>query len=237
MDRYFILLGGGDLRSKETLPLDTAIANLVKSRVGERRACALFIGTASHDFMPYNNTFHKTYTGELGLKTDVALTVYTRMDDEKLDGKFEKADLIYVGGGDTVFLLNHWKETGLDQKILKAYRAGKVVAGLSAGAICWFEKMYTDSETVTGASVPYAVYPAMGLLRGGACPHYNERRADFAEAIPEGEDWLCVENNAAVVFKNEQLLGALKNGGSAFWVRKEGGKIIEKEINDGKTLF
>ena len=159
------------------------------------------------------------------------------MDDEKLDGKFEKADLIYVGGGDTVFLLNHWKETGLDQKILKAYRAGKVVAGLSAGAICWFEKMYTDSETVTGVEAPYAVYPAMGMLHGGACPHYNERRADFAEAIPEGEDWLCIENNAAVVFKNETLLGALKNGGSAFWVRKENGKIEEREIKDAGTLF
>ena len=237
MDRYFILLGGGDLRAKETLPLDTAIANFVKSRVGERRANALFVGTASHDFMPYNNTFHKTYTGELGLKTDVALTVYTRMDDEKLDKKFDAADMIYVGGGDTVFMINHWKETGLDRRILNAYQNGKIIAGLSAGAICWFEKMYTDSESATGTSVPYAVYPAMGLLHGGACPHYNERRADFAEAVPEGEDWLCIENNAAVVFKNETLLGAIKNGGSAFLVRKENGKTKEEEIKDVETLF
>ena len=232
MDRYFILLGGGDLRAKETLPLDAAIAAFVKNRVGERRANALFVGTASHDFMPYNNTFHKTYTGELGLKTDVALTVYTRMDDAKLDAKFAAADLIYVGGGDTVFLLNHWKETGLDQKILAAYRAGKVVAGLSAGAICWFETMYTDSADAAGKETPYAVYPAMGVLPGGACPHYNERRTDFAEAIPEREDWLCIENNAVVVYKNEQLLGAIKNGGNAYIVRKENGKVTEKEIKE-----
>ena len=92
--------------------------------------------------------------------------------------------------------------------------------------------MYTDSESATGASVPYAVYPAMGILKGGACPHYNERRTDFAEAIPENEDWICIENNAAVVFQNEQLLGALKSGGNAYIVRKENGKIKEEEIKD-----
>ena len=237
MDRYFILLGGGDLRAKETLPLDIVIADLAKKHAGEKRACALFVGTASHDFMPYNNTFHKTYTGELGLKTDVILTVYTHMDEEKQKAKLDAADLLYVGGGDTVFLINHWKETGLDQKILAAYREGKIVAGLSAGAICWFEKMYTDSESATGTDAPYAVCPAMGILPGGACPHYNERRADFAEAIPEGEDWLCIENNAAVVYKNEQLLGVIQNGGSAFWVRKESGEIMEEEIKSAETLF
>ena len=77
MDRYFVLLGGGELKTKETLALDREIGELAKKRAGEKRANALFVGTASHDFMPYYNTFHKTYTGELDIKTDVALTVYT----------------------------------------------------------------------------------------------------------------------------------------------------------------
>lgn len=232
MDRYFVLLGGGELKTKETLALDRAIGDLAKARAGaEKRANALFVGTASHDFMPYYNTFHKTYTGELGLKTDVALTVYTEMNAEKLDAKFEKADLIYVGGGDTVFLLDHWKRTGLGERILDAYRRGVIVAGLSAGAICWFERMYTDSAKADGSGeAPYAVYPALGVLPGGACPHYDHRRADFAEAAPEGSKWVCMEDNAAVVWRNGELAGALKNGGNAYTVSKINGKIEEIPI-------
>ena len=231
MDRYFVLLGGGELKTKETLALDRAIGELAKKRAGEKRANALFVGTASHDFMPYYNTFHKTYTGELDIKTDVALTVYTEMNAEKLDAKFAKADLIYVGGGDTVFMLDHWKKTGLGERILEAYRRGVIVAGLSAGAICWFEQMYTDSANPDGkGDAPYAVYPALGILPGGACPHYDQRRADFAEAVPPGSDWLCIENNAAAVFRNEVLQGILKNGKNAYTVRKNGSVLTENPL-------
>ena len=230
MDRYFVLLGGGELKTKETLALDRAIGEMAKRRAGDRRANALFVGTASHDFMPYYNTFHKTYTGELDIKTDVALTVYTEMNAEKLDAKFEKADMIYVGGGDTVFMLESWQKSGLGARILDAYRRGVIVAGLSAGAICWFEKMYTDSAPDAQGNAPYAVFPALGVLTGGACPHYDDRRADFAANVPADEDWLCIENNAAVVWRNETLVGALKNGKNAYTVRKNDGIITETPI-------
>ena len=209
MDRYLILLGGGEIRAKETLELDREIAAIARRQADvrpegneDRRTNALFIGTASHDLMPYYNSFHKTYTGELGLKTDVALTVYTEMDAEKLDAKFAKADLIYVGGGDTVFMLESWKKTGLGERILEAYRRGVPVAGLSAGAICWFEKMYTDSGDRGGEA--YAVRPALGLLPGGACPHYNRRREDFARAMTPDVDWVCIEDLAGIVYRNEK---------------------------------
>ena len=89
--RKIVAIGGGELRERTTLQIDEYLAGLAKERAGERRANALFIPTASHDFMPYYNTFHKTYTGELGLKTDCALTVFKDIDYEKLKGKFEKS--------------------------------------------------------------------------------------------------------------------------------------------------
>ena len=203
-ERTFILLGGGDLRAKETLPLDKKIAALAAPHAGERRPCALFIGTASHDFMPYYNTFHKTYTGELGWKTDVALTVFHSSDAAKLDAKFAAADLIYIGGGDTLFMLDHWKTDGLLDRILAAYRSGVVIAGLSAGAICWFEEMYTDSA-VDGVPTPYSFHPGLGVLKGGACPHYNLRKPDFLAACPPADlsRWLCLSDNTAAVYRDE----------------------------------
>ena len=111
--KRIIALGGGELRERETLKIDEYIAGLAKARAGENRANALFIPTASHDFMPYYNTFHKVYTGTFNIKTDVALTVFKDVDLEKMKAKFEKADLIYVGGGDTVFMMESWKKSGL----------------------------------------------------------------------------------------------------------------------------
>ncbi|MBR2337579.1 MAG: Type 1 glutamine amidotransferase-like domain-containing protein [Clostridia bacterium] len=220
MDKYIIAIGGGELRQKETLEIDRQIAEMAKLRAGDKRAVALFIGTASHDFMPYYNTFHKTYTGELGLKTDCALTVFKEIDYEKLKGKFQKADMIYVGGGDTVFMLEKWKQTGLDKLILDAYERGVIIAGLSAGAICWFERMFTDSFMISGESNEYQIHPALGLLKGGACPHYNERADDFKSYAGKEKSgkWILIENLACAVFKNGQLDKTLSAGGKVFEV-------------------
>ena len=85
--KRIIAIGGGELRERTTLKIDEYIANLAKARAGENRANALFIPTASHDFMPYYNTFHKVYTGVFNIKTDVALTVFKETDMEKLKAK------------------------------------------------------------------------------------------------------------------------------------------------------
>ncbi|HBK01693.1 MAG TPA: hypothetical protein DDY77_01500, partial [Clostridiales bacterium] len=60
MDRYIIAFGGGELKEKTTLKMDEYIANLAKKHAGDKRARGLFIGTASHDSMPYFNSFRKT---------------------------------------------------------------------------------------------------------------------------------------------------------------------------------
>lgn len=231
-DKLIIAIGGGDLKAKSTLAIDRIIADAAKRRAGDRRAVALFVGTASHDSMPYYNTFHKTYTGELGLKTDCALTVYGEMDSEKIRDKFAKADLVYVGGGDTVFMLDHWSKSGVKQLVLDAYERGVVICGLSAGAICWFDEMYTDSETLCPAG-GYSFSSGLGLLEGCACPHYGERRGDFLRAAGEGARCLALTDDSAAVFSNGVLVGALSSGGQVYEVIKRADSVKEKLV---KTL-
>lgn len=151
-ERTIISIGGGELRERTTLKIDEYIAGRAKARAGIRRANALFLPTASHDFMPYYNTFHKVYTGVFDIKTDVALCVFKDADLARMREKFEKADMIYAGGGDTVFMIEQWKKTGLLPLIREAYERGVVICGLSAGAICWFSDMYTDSATAAVAA-------------------------------------------------------------------------------------
>lgn len=232
MDKTIVAIGGGEIKNKTTLKIDEYIAKLAKERAGERRANALFIGTASHDSMPYFNSFRKTYTSVFDIKAEVALIVYGEMNTEHISEKIEKADCIYVGGGDTVFMLDKWKETGIDKLLIKAYDEGKIICGLSAGAICWFEDMYTDYEIMRGESSVYVMKKGLGVLEGAMCPHFNEREGDFLPTMVKEKinKAYCVENDAAIVFVNGIPVKALSSGGKAYIVENENESIRKNEI-------
>lgn len=218
-----IAIGGGELRERTTLAIDEYIAALAKARAGDRRANALFIPTASHDFMPYYNTFHKVYTGVFDIKTDVALTVFKEPDLEKLKQKFEKADMIYVGGGDTVFMIEEWKKSGLLALLEDAYRRGVVIAGLSAGAICWFSDMYTDSAAALGDNgEKYAEFSGLGWINGIISPHYGARMVDFDKIVCYNYARAYgIEDNSAIVIENGEVVGSLSSGGKAWLLEVE----------------
>ena len=191
-----VLIGGGELKSRDTLSIDEYIAVQARAAAGERRACGLFLPTASHDCMPYYNTFHKVYTGIFGLKTDVALTVGREVDAEKMRAKSERADFLYVGGGNTVYMLDEWRRSGLLQLVREAFERNVLIAGLSAGAICWFEQMYSDSV----AEGEYHIFPGLGWIKGKISPHYDERTLDFDQTVLYNR--FCawgLENSAALV--------------------------------------
>lgn len=231
-----IALGGGDMRLKTTLKIDEYAAGLAKTHAGENRAYGLYVGTASHDFMPAFNTFRKTYTSVLDIKSDCALTVYVKTPEDKLDEKFLKADLIYIGGGDTLFMLDEWKSSGLLSRITSAGERGVTIIGRSAGAICWFEDMYTDTEIIRGTGNAYSLNKGLGVIKGLCCPHYNKRRDDFLEVF-KNSGFTCaygIEDDAALEFADGKLVKSLTSGGKAYLIEKvsDGGEIgiIEKEI-------
>ena len=232
MDKYLIAIGGGEIKNKTTLKIDEYIANLAKIHAGEKRANALFFGTASHDSMPYFNSFRKTYTSVFDIKAEVGLLVYGEMDMTKIADKIAAADCIYVGGGDTVFMLDLWKQKGVDKLLIDAYEEGKIICGLSAGAICWFTDMYTDYEIMRGQSAQYSLHKGLGLITGLITPHFDEREKDFTQTfIKSGFDKAyCVENDAAIVFKNGAPFKALSSGGKAYVMTKENGAVKRCEI-------
>ncbi len=226
-----VAIGGGELRERSTLKIDEYIANLAKARAGERRANALFIPTASHDFMPYYNTFHKVYTGAFNIKTDVALTVFKEVDLERLKAKIELADMIYVGGGDTVFMIESWKQSGLLPLLKAAYERGVIFAGLSAGAICWFTDMYTDSAAALGEGDKYAMFSGLGWIDGKISPHYGSRMLDFDEIVCYNAFRAYgVEDDAALVIEDGKVVGSVSSGGKAWLLEGKDGKIEKTEI-------
>ena len=57
MKKTLICIGGGEIRAKDTLKIDEQIALMAKEKAGEKRAVSVFVGTASHDSLPYFNSF------------------------------------------------------------------------------------------------------------------------------------------------------------------------------------
>ncbi|MBQ7348951.1 MAG: Type 1 glutamine amidotransferase-like domain-containing protein [Clostridia bacterium] len=232
MQKTIIAIGGGEIKNKTTLEIDRYVANLAKIHAGEKRANALFIGTASHDSMPYFNSFRKTYTSVFDIKAEVALIVYGEMDMERIAGKIDMADCIYIGGGDTVYMLEKWKETGLEKLIKNAYEKGKIICGLSAGAICWFNEMYTDYQIMRGQSSEYVMKKGLGVLDGTMCPHFNEREVDFIKAMRDNniKKAYGVENDCAICFVNGKLTESVSSGGKAYTLELVNGEVLKTEI-------
>ena len=227
--KIFIPIGGGEIRNKTTAPIDKYITDLARSRITDgHRGYALFFPTASHDSNPYFNSFRKTYTSLFDFKSDIAILTKGLMTLEHVKEKIDKADVIYVGGGDTLFLIDVWRETGIDKMVWEAYERGAILAGLSAGAICWFEDMYTDS-LVEGEFCPAK---GMGKFTGAATPHYNQR-PEFDEVFAcEGYDYAyAIEDDAALLFEDGVMQGALSAGGKAYLLTRSAiGETEKKEI-------
>lgn len=211
MKKTLVCIGGGEIRQKDTLKIDEQIALMAKAHAGEKRAVSVFVGTASHDSLPYFNSFRKTYTSHFDIKADLALLTKKDIPMEKIQGKLDNADLIYIGGGNTLFMLETWRKTGFLDMLLDAYNRGVIIAGLSAGAICWFEEMYTDSAEDT----PYKVEKGLGLIKGIMSPHYDNR-PEFNDIAKEYPIAYAVENNSAIVFEDGVPVKSLSSGGNSY---------------------
>lgn len=232
MEKTLICIGGGELRTKTTLGIDAYCATLAYRHAAGNRPNALFIPTASHDSKPYFNTFRKTYTSVFDVKADLVLTVRGgEMTEADMDAKFQAADLIYVGGGDTWFMLQEWRRTGVGRRIVSAYRRGVPVVGLSAGAICWFDRMYTDSQIVEGLGDGFCLMDGWGLLHGMMTPHYNQRPEFDSIVIGERAAAYAIEDNCALHFADGVIRRTVTTGGKAYYLDATSGELVKTEIN------
>lgn len=191
-----VAIGGGDLRCGETLPIDRYIVSLARNK----NPNLLFIPTASHDFPGYIESVRTVYSS-LGCSFE-SLCLYGDESDDDIRRKILSADIIYVGGGNTEAMMELWRQRSVDQYLRQVYRNGTVLAGLSAGSICWFIAGYSDSEFIAGVDRPvYKWVRGLGLLPFLHSPHYNEpERRGFDDYFAgQFTDAIALDNNTAFV--------------------------------------
>ncbi|PAE17420.1 peptidase E [Virgibacillus sp. 7505] len=226
MKRQIIALGGGGFSMEpDNLALDRYI--LSQSAKDEPRVC--FIPTASGDSADYIQRFYKAFQ-QLPC-TPSHLSLFEPSFPSLRDFVMEQ-DILYVGGGSTRNMLALWREWKLDNILAEAYQNGVILAGLSAGANCWFEEGLTDP-----LNGPLYTLNGLGFLSGSVCPHFDgeaKRRPSYLEAVGKGsmKEGYGVGDFAAMHFVNEQLSRAVssRKGAAVYKINRQEDGSSEEAI-------
>jgi len=233
-----VAIGGGEIRDRETLPIDAFIVDLARKNCPK----ALFIPTASGDAEGYCKTFDEIYGKELGCGTEHLLLLTRERDKEQIRKKVLGADIIYVGGGNTLRMMKVWRKLGVDRLLRRAGRQGAILAGLSAGAICWHEWGHSDSASFSGTSQwAYMRVKGLGFRPGLFCPHLDKERRHrpFSEMLQRrGGIGIACDNNAAVWYGqgNKPVVKCSRKGATVRLYRRKNKKIVVEVFHDGEEL-
>nr|MDO8085965.1 Type 1 glutamine amidotransferase-like domain-containing protein [Candidatus Sigynarchaeum springense] len=226
-----VAIGGGSLRRRETEKIDQH--NIGMS--GSRNPRALFIPAASLDNPAYVKHFEEVY-GANGCKVDILLLFKERYAPAQIEEMILSSDLVYVGGGNTLFLYNALRFYNADAVLKRAWERGTVLSGLSAGCIIWHDRGLTDS-----IHKKFVEMGGLSWLPRFVTPHYlrePKRKAIFKGIIAaRGYEGLAIDDNCAVVYEGTSIkeVVSLGEGYGARIVRAEKGDITTVEFD--KTLL
>ena len=220
-----VAMGGGGFSQEPDNPL---LDDYVLSLAGGSRPRVCFLPTASGDDLAYVAGFFDAFSRRAEATW---LPLFARRDAD-LRGLLMDQDVIYVGGGNTANMLAIWQAHGVDAILREAWLAGVVLAGLSAGAICWFRHGVTDSF---GTDLT-AMEGGLALLEGSFCPHYDSqalRRPRYHELVSAGlpGGWGC-DDGVALVFEGDALSEVVSSrpGAGAYRVDLVDGRATEVSV-------
>lgn len=225
MDRQIIALGGGGFgRNPGVGTIERYILN--QSKKETPNIC--FIPTATGDNESYKVSYYVTLSKLNCNPTHLDFFKRTPNLEELISAQ----DIIFVGGGNTKSMLAIWRDWGLDKILKEAYEAGTIMSGVSAGAICWFEKGITDSW-----ANELNIMNCLGFTKGNCCPHYDEeteRKPSLSRFIFDKkiDECFAIEGGCALHIKNDEVYKAVsfKEKKNSLLVKNESGKIIENVL-------
>jgi dipeptidase E len=226
VDTHIVAMGGGGFSMEPDNPaLDLFI--LDQARRANPSVC--FLATASGDADSYIDSFYTAFRKLQCRPMHVPL--FARTPDLKT--VLLEQDVIYVGGGNTKSMLAVWREWEIPALLRRAWEGGTVLAGVSAGAICWFETGVTDSW---GAGLN--PLPCLGFLSDACCPHYDgeaERRPALHRLIEQGTitTALALDDGAAAHFVEGTLANIVSSRpeARAYRVERVNGQVRETVLN------
>jgi dipeptidase E len=226
-DRVVFAMGGGGFAMEPGNPL---LDDYVLGLTGAKRPRILFLPTASGDTTGQINAFRARFAG--GTCVPEHLSLFRLRDSRRpLRETVLGQDIIYVGGGSMRNLLAIWHAHGLDRLLLEAWRRGTVLAGLSAGAMCWFEAGVTCSS---GRPAPIE---GLRLLEGSLTVHADgepERLPRWLAGVRDGilpGGW-ALDDGVGLLFRGRRpvRLVSSRPGAAALRVDAIAGELVRHRL-------
>jgi len=169
-----------------------------------------FIPTASkvEKVIFYVNAGRKALE-KIGLTVD-ELEISTATTDE-ISSKIKNNDFIYVTGGNTFYLLQELKRTGVDKLIIDEVNSGKLYIGESAGAMVVSANVeYAKGMDSIKKAPDLESFDALGLVEFYTVPHYNN--PPFKKAAKKIIDTYSstlkltpISNSQAILVNNNEI--------------------------------
>lgn len=203
--RTIIAIGGGGFTHEPENPLlDLYVLN--QSYKKNPKICLL--PTANCNPELYTSYFEKSFSRFECQPSSLSLFAPHTAD---IADFLLSQDIIYVGGGNTKSMLAVWKEWDVDKILKDAWQQKIVLAGVSAGAICWFEQGTTDS--IPGR---ISLLSCLGFIKGACCPHYDSepmRQSVFKSALQDGHisNGYILDDGVALHFNDDELKKAVSS--------------------------
>ena len=234
-----VAVGGGSIghgdRPLETTEIDQEIVRLSE----KRRPRLLFIPTASLDSPDYVAGAEEHFGGRLGCRVEALCLYADRPSKRESARRVREADIIYVGGGNTLRMMRLWKPLGVSEMLRRAYRRGAIMCGVSAGAICWFRHGCSDSRKFSNPEAGLIRVSGLGLVDALVCPHYDaekDRRPGMRRIMARTPGiGIALDNCAALEFVDGRYrVVTSSEGAKAYRVWREGGRVREEELEGSR---
>ena len=224
--RRILTWGGHDFTAGQA---DRAIRDFMLRLVDAPRPRVCLLPTASGDPAEQIRRFYNAFADRACEPSDLSLFRLARRPIALRDHLLAQ-DLICVGGGSMVNLLAVWEAHEIGTMLALAWKQGVVLAGQSAGALCWCEAGITRSS---GRPTPAA---GLGLLPGSLCVHYHqepERRSAYLSAVGDGmPDGYGLDDYAGLLWEGDRVTAALsaRRGARVCQVRSAGDRVTETPV-------
>ncbi|MEV0681156.1 peptidase E [Actinosynnema sp. NPDC050436] len=221
--------GGLKAGSRTTLEFHKLVHHAVElSGAAKPKVC--HVGTAAGD--------QRSFQAELGEAARLAgwqlshLNLFVMPATDDIGGFLLEQDVVWVGGGSVANLLAVWEVHEVGKAMRRAWEAGVVLGGVSAGSICWHAGGATDSF---GPDLR-VVTNGLALLPYGNGVHYDSealRRPTIHAAVTSGvlPKTYCTDDGAGLLYRGTELVEAVseRRNGGAYLVERDGSSGIAQE--------
>ncbi|MEI4196874.1 Type 1 glutamine amidotransferase-like domain-containing protein [Roseovarius sp. E0-M6] len=217
-NNVILTIGGGGFTHASDPELDDFCLRFVpdKPNLG-------YIGWANDDDEERVIRFYDRFRDVAGSSTHLAQGASGSETRDWLAGKH----MVFLGGGNTTRLIAALSSDDQMAHFAAANANGCVLAGVSAGGVCWFDWILSDS-----GGCGYVPLQGLSRVRGGVCPHYSSevaRKPLFEAAVArrvEGAAY-AIDDGACTAAVKGVVQGyfSARDTGAAYRITRQSGTV------------